>query len=93
MIMLRYAGTCRLSQVHTDVYSIRGVLAAYRGLTPYYQFHHFRGRGGVGVCDEIDVFERDDHQMAGCVRIDIENNEIVLAAVEDEVLFVGASVR
>ncbi len=72
------------AKIHPDVESIRVIDFTHRRLAAFRQIHHlvcrFLRRGG----DFGDVRVGHDHRVAADVGIDVEDDEIVSGAVDDE---------
>ena len=82
------AGAGALAEVHPEVDAL-GLVGSLDGLLGLARQHHQLGPGGViGLGELGDVAVGRDHQMPAGIRIDIQQNEIIQPAVEDQVLFV-----
>ncbi len=82
------SGARRPTEIHPDVKSVRFVDLAQRCLAILRKVRHFvRGRFG-GRVEFTHVSIRRNHQMSADVRVAIENDEIALAAMQDEILHV-----
>ena len=80
------SGACRPTKIHPDVESIRFVDLAQRCLAMLRKVRHLvRGRFG-GCVEFTQVSIRRNHQVSADVRIAIKNDEIMLAAMQDEIL-------
>lgn len=92
MNVVHDAGARRLAQVHTKVESFGLVNLAQRRLAALGQIHQLVGSFLRRSIKLADVLERNYEQMPADVGVDIENNEIVLGAVQDEIVRVSAGV-
>ena len=86
--MTEYAGAGGSTQVHANVETSRLVYFAQHGLRPLGEIHELISDLLWGGIELANMLVGDDEEMATDVRIEIENYEVVLAAVEDEVFFV-----
>ena len=84
------AGSSRLSYIEAHVEALRRIDLAQCRLAPFRQVHHFVGSLLIRLIQIADVLERDDHQMTGGVRINIENDKIKPGTLEDELFLVAS---
>jgi len=85
------AGAGGAANVHAQIHAI-GLIGCGEGLfDALRELHHFIecGRGAGGQFGDVGV--GNDHDVAGCVGIAIENDEAVLAAMDDERLIVASA--
>jgi hypothetical protein len=90
--MVGNAGAGGSTQIHTNVESRRRVTFTQCRLGALRQIHHLirdRFRRRIKLA-RVQV--RHDHQMPGDVRVQIQNDERLLAAMENEVRLVAFSV-
>src|SRR5262249_40037175 len=78
----------RLSKVHPDVGRVRLILGPERGLGACGQLHHLGQRRFVYFSEGRRVVIGHDHQMARCVRIQIEDHKVERRSMHDEVAIV-----
>jgi hypothetical protein len=81
--MAGHACTGSFTQIEADVKSVRMVKLAEDALKAAGQIDHFMGRRRVQFLQLVCVLVRDDHDVAGSIRIGIEYYEAVLATVND----------
>jgi hypothetical protein len=82
----------RAAQIYADVKAGRLVRFAKRRLAALRQIHQFVCGFFPGSIQLTDVLVGNYEQMAGDVRIDIENDETVRSAVDNEIGFVVTGV-
>ena len=78
------AGAGGFADVHAEIDAIGVVNIAQYGLEALGKRHHFIGGLGREVAKLIEVGVGHDHHVAGGVGIGVEDNEAVLAAMNDE---------
>ena len=72
-----------LADIHPQIDPIRVVEARKMPLHPLRQVHHFVGRLDRQLLQFIQMGERHDHHVARGVRIGVEDDVAVLAAMHD----------
>ena len=78
-------GTRRTSDIHTDIEAFGLVRFAQGLLASLHQIHHLVGCLFWRRTQPGDMLVRRYHQVSADIRIAIENNEIVLAAMNDKI--------
>jgi len=78
-------GPCRTSDIHTDIEAFGLVRFAQGLLASLDQIHHLVGCLFWRGTQLGDMLVRGYHQVSADIRITIENNEIVLAAMNDKI--------
>jgi len=72
-----------LANIHPQVDPIRVVQFPQHGLHALRKRHHLVGRFAGKLLQLVQMDVGDDHHVAGCVRIGIQDDEAVLAAMHD----------
>ena len=85
------AGAGGAANVHAQIHAVRLIGCGEGFLDALRELHHFIecGRGAGGELGDVRV--GNDHDVAGCVGIAIENDEAVIAAMDDERLIVASA--
>ena len=73
----------RLSDIHPQVDPIRVVQLAQHCLHSLRERHHLVGGLARQFLQLVQMDVGDNHHVAGCIRIGIQDNETVLAAMHD----------
>src|SRR5690348_16973494 len=81
--MAGHACTGSFTQIEADVKSVRMVKLAKDVLQAAGQIDHFMGCQRVQLLQLICVLVRDHHNVAGSIRIGIEDDEATVAAMDD----------
>src|SRR5215831_1936246 len=82
------AGACSFAQVHSQVETLRMVEVAQNAFEPPRELHHFLGGFGREQLELVYMLIGNDHDMAGGVRVGVQNDEAVLVPMDNEGLFV-----
>lgn len=92
--MFSDSGSRRAANIHAEVEAVGFVDFAQGGLTVLGEVRHFVG-GGLGCRVEFtEVRVRRNHQVTTDIGIAIQNDEIAVAAKQDEVLrIIGRSLE
>ncbi len=85
-------GTRRPPHVHSEIDPVRRVRLGDGRLRLSCQFHHFVPRRLAGLVQCRDMLVRNDHQVAGPVRIGVEDDKIKLGTLEDEIVLIACRV-
>jgi hypothetical protein len=83
------------SKIHAEVHAIRLVIRSKRRFDALRQPHHFAQGVWIASAEFRYVRVRNDHHMAGSVRVTIKNDECFRAAIDDQgfgVVFAPGSV-
>src|SRR6267378_8459289 len=76
------------AEIHSKVESVRFVDGSQMGLGFAHKQHHLGNGRFVGAVQGADVLIRRHHQVPGGIRIQVQDDEIVMAAVYDEVFLI-----
>lgn len=77
------AGSGGFSQIDTDIEAVRVVEFAQDAFDALAEIHHFMGFRGLQLLQLVSVPKWNDHDMAGGIRVSIEDDEAVPAAVDN----------
>jgi hypothetical protein len=89
--VIHNAGSCRVTQVHTDIESRGRISFAKCSLGTFSEIHQLIAglfRDGIKITNMI---VGNDEQVTASVGINIEDNEIVRGPMQNEILFVALS--
>src|SRR2546429_8291176 len=86
--MIRYAGAGDATEVHTQVEAFGIIRFAQRLLASLNQIHHLIGRFFWRCAQLADVCIGRNHQVTADVWVSIEKDEVMSAAVNDQIPFV-----
>jgi hypothetical protein len=86
------SGSGSLAQIHAEIESICIVDFLQRRDCPLRKVHHFGELFRISANDGVTVLVWRNHQMAGRIRKEIQDNEIVVRAEHDQALDVAARV-
>ena len=77
------SGTCGFTLVHAEVHAFGVVDVPQFAVCRTNEFEEFLRGVIVDPLQGVRVFEGDDHEVAGCIRIAVENNVIETGAVDN----------
>lgn len=83
------ARTGGFAEVHAEVDTVWGVDLVDGRLSRCDEIHHLVRGGLFGLVQSIEMGIRDDHQVAGRVRIDIQDDKIKLGPLEDKIFLIA----
>ena len=83
--MIRNTRAGAAPEVHTYVEAVGIILGLKRRLRSLGELHHLRRRGEVRIGKRRYVLVGHDHQVPACVRKEIEDDEILLSAMNEKV--------
>src|SRR5258706_5408449 len=89
------AGARRASKIHAQIHAVRLVICSIGRLDALRKAHHFAQSIWFTGAEFRNVSIRNDHDVAGSIRITIKNDERFPTAIDDQcfrVVFAGGSV-
>src|SRR2546422_3710131 len=92
MKMLANARAGRLTEIHSDIETVRSIKLLQRSDDALRELHHFGQRLGLRPCNTFEMLIRRHHRMARGVGKQVQDNEIVCASKHNESLGVVASI-
>ena len=90
--MARDARSGGFAEVHSEIDAVGGVDLTDGRLSRHYEVHHLVSCSPFGLVQSIEMRVRDDHQVAGRVRINIQNDKIELGPLEDKIFLIAGRV-
>ena len=90
--VLAYSRACALPQIQSDVEPFRMIKTLQGTNATLSEFHHFGDLRGFRLVESSRVRKRGDHEMAGRIGEQIQNDEIFDSSVHDQPFRIPGSV-
>lgn len=84
MEMFADSGTGAMPEVHSDVESFGSIESVERAHAPLRQLHHFSQLDRLRFIKARCVYKRGNHEVTGCVRKQVQDQKVLIAAIKDQ---------